>query len=517
MYDLFDDQDEEQSKQTSGDSTSPLQSIGSDGGVIGGTSGSNDKGPTHSGAWTNLQSYLDANQDQNFGTKVAGKLQSTVDNANQAVSDADQGFKSQVDQGTTKYDSDLVNSALSDPTNFTQDSSQVAKFNQQRDASYGGPSTLSDNAALYNPAQTAVDQAQQESQASQSEGGRMSLLDKYFGGTGSQYTQGQKNLDNFLVQADPNAQQAFTKANQSTNDLVNNFNSDVSADQDYASKAKGTTEAARNQTRQALGIDDNGNLISGTGAIGTFQDYLNNKVTDAATSQTDTFNRIQNELKSGTISAQDAALLGIDPKAYAAGSTTGQAGIVPGYGAPGAFGAIPPSQVALYGIDPSQFLSQSAAPTAQTIGSSDDYAKMAALAQLAGIENTILPSSDSSQAGTYSANPTFDNSTLEGRVAAAKAQSDLNMQNEINGTQVTVPGYMVSYLPARTPGLTMNKDGSVSMNLNLAKQAYDTYKTSGPTGDANAMATQSNFYNQNILPKINAIAAKYTPNYLKIS
>ncbi len=79
---------------------------------------------TQSGSFKNLQDYLRANADQNFGGQVAGKVDERTDAARQAQTQSSNQFKSQVDQGTVKYNQDLVDRATYDPYSFVYNPKQ---------------------------------------------------------------------------------------------------------------------------------------------------------------------------------------------------------------------------------------------------------------------------------------------------------------------------------------------------------------------------------------------------------
>lgn len=402
--------------------------------------------PTGSGSWTNLQSYLDANQGSGFGQQFTGNLQNQVDSANQSIGSAGKDFQNQVDQNIVQADPNVVNSAVSDPTGFVNDPNNISKWNQQFDANYAGPSSLSDNATDYNSAQTAVGQAQQAANADQSEGGRFALLNKFFGGNGQNYSQGQQSLDNFLLQSDPNVQSGLSNINNQATQLTNTWNQVQTDAQNQASKARGVDEATSNAAHSAIGVDQNGNLLN-SGAIPTFQTNLNNQVSTDNTNSLSAYNQVLSDLQSGNITPTEASELGF-------------------VASPGS------SSFNTYGLDPTQYVQQAGPATLATATSPQQYAQMQALSQLAGNQDTFLPS-DSSSAGTYNPNPT----------ASSGFQADYaNKANQYNGTlnNTTALNLANSLGMYNNPAYSNFGLNSIGVNQTLP-QALQTDASGAPT------------------------------------
>jgi hypothetical protein len=153
-----------------------------------------------------------------------------------------------------------------------------------RNAEYGGPNSLVDEADRYKGVVSANSEAQEQSEASKSEGGRKALLDKNYGtGAGRyDYTPGQKNLDNLLVQNDPSSRQAFESAQKNAEASGQRLQGLKEQLQGYAGQGKATTAATRASTRSALGVDNAGNIISengtpNSGAIGSLYGTLSSQ------------------------------------------------------------------------------------------------------------------------------------------------------------------------------------------------------------------------------------------------
>jgi hypothetical protein len=248
-YDLFENQDDEDAAKQQ-QATGQVQLGPQTGTQVSGDAkaqNSGSGGGTSSGAYTNLQSYLDANKSLNFGSDVAGQVQKKVDTANQAQSEAETGFKSDVDKATVNSNPDLINQVGTDATQITSSPEKTSDFLRMRNAEYGGPNSLVDEADRYKAVSGATGTAQEQAEATKSEGGRKALLDTTYGsGAGRyDYTPGQKNLDNLLIQNDPNSREAFQSTQQNAAAAGQGFQSLKDQLQGYAGQGKATTAATR--------------------------------------------------------------------------------------------------------------------------------------------------------------------------------------------------------------------------------------------------------------------------------
>lgn len=271
-FDFFQEQDDEEKNQQ-GQPGQPAQpegmvSLGPESATQEGQSRNQNAGQgggTSSGAYTNLQSYLDANKSLNFGQEVAGKVQGQVDQANQAQDEAAAGFKEDVDKATVNQDDALLDQVGTDATKVTSNPNDFSSFLKMRNAQYGGPNNFIDEPERYGSASGATGAAREQVEATKSEGGRKALLDKTYGaGAGRyDYTAGQKNLDNLLIQNDPGSREAFQRAQEGAEASGKRLDDLSTSLRDYAGQGKAKTQATRAAARGRLGIDDAGNVLEG--------------------------------------------------------------------------------------------------------------------------------------------------------------------------------------------------------------------------------------------------------------
>jgi hypothetical protein len=222
------------------------------------------------GKFADLGEYLRVNAPQEFGGQLAGKIGGDIEKGQQTLSNAQGQFKERADANTISDTQGLINQVGSAPEGI--DAAEYAKL---RDASYKGPTNLSETPDLYNQVQGSAGSAVNKANASQTEGGRFALLDNYFGRPS--YNQGQKSLDNLLVQNDQKSKQAFDQMRQNAQGLQQGVNQAGVELGSYGTQAKATTEATRKASRDALGIDDAGNLVQGQGAIGSLYGGLQSR------------------------------------------------------------------------------------------------------------------------------------------------------------------------------------------------------------------------------------------------
>lgn len=409
--------------------------------ITGGQQTAQQPGGTTSGSFTNLQSYLDANKDQNFGQQVAGRVQNKIDSANQQQGEAEKSFSNLSDQSSAKADQDLIGRVGTDPGSITSDKDKFDQFTKMRDAQYAGPKNFSDDEQDYSNTYQGTQNAAKTAELSKDEGGRKAILDDEYGqGRGRyDYTPGQKKLDNYLIQNDQGSKDAFGKVQQSGQNLSQNFKSLSDRLDQYAQQNKEQTEQARSRSRNALGIDDSGNE-TGSGAIGGLKGNVQNTLQS----------RLQEQ------KTQDAQAR----KAFQdrdLGELNGLGNIDLG-----------DSNSPLYNQDPSKFLSGPADVNEQTVASPDQYARMAALSQLSGRDNTYLP--NSSLAGKYTSGPLVNFNTQGWQQILGQQKSGLDTDvSNIQTTANRIKSQKDQFQQALDSGPNMpNKDSMPSYMFGIA-------------------------------------------------
>lgn len=406
--------------------------------------GSGGAKPSRSDRFQNLNDYIGANEGAQFGQQFAGKVNENVDKAGVAQQSGENEFKGAVDKNTVKEDKDLVNSALSDAYGFTTKpkkggtteegvpkaepaiakvpqglvsgqtntyedltpEERIGKFQQQLNANYGGPTSLSSTPDIYSRIQGATQKAQDTAKAAQSEPGRFALLDEYFGRNASDrptdYSLGQKSLDNLLVQQDPQAQQSIQQARENAQKYAGNLDSEKQNLTSYAAAGRGTTEAARQGARGALGMDEAGNLTDKSPIL-AYQKAAQDRAAQLNQQKAAETARLKSELKNRIMSAEDMQKLGL---------TRGQQ---------------------LYGLDPTsgRYFQTAADLDYNQAATPWEQQQVTGLSKLGNLENTYLPYAD--KAGGYDASRfnTLNNALLNQDINSRK----LAYENELNAVQ----------------------------------------------------------------------------------
>lgn len=357
--------------------------------------------------------------------------------------------------------------------------SDYDRFVQMRDANYAGPKSLLDESSLYDPAQIATEKAREAAAATETDGGRKALLDKYFGtGAGRfDYNEGQKKLDNLLISQDPTARDAFQGVRDSNQAVQGNFDSLKSALEGYAGQGAAATADARAKTRDVLGIDDSGAyqnrgvIADDLGRIdqsvqGRLDELAREKGIIASTKGVKDLNQLTSE--------QRALMGGFDPSKVAASDIAKDDGYNTGWNVGQGYG---------YNVDPStygQYVPEGDINRG-TVGTQQDMARIEALAKLANLQQTFI--TNPQDAGKYT----------EGNLSEYKGDQFLNDVLGSRSNYNTEMQNLLKYYKAQG-GLVNAADEQKSINNVRERWALDRVGNengavtgglgSGPTGGA---------------------------------
>jgi len=276
---FYKDEDDEnqESGQESNDSNITANRTGSESAIISGqgaTSASpitplDTSAPDQPGNWVGIKSYLDQNKPQteklasDIGSHVEG-LGNTAKNALETQSGL---YNQAVDSGVINYNENLFNDVTKDASSVASDEAKKAEVIKQRTAQYGGPSSFEES-DYFNPANSAIQNAQQAAEKTKSEAGQKQLIQETK--NVPKLNQGVLGLDSALLQSDSGAQEKLNAARASQANLANDLSSFQKDALNKALTAKTTTENTKSQANAAL----NNNWQS-------LKDLVNGKVTNA--------------------------------------------------------------------------------------------------------------------------------------------------------------------------------------------------------------------------------------------
>ena len=352
--------------------------------------------------WTNLDSYLNANQDQatQIGQQIAGSVNQAGTQAQQDIGNLNTGFDAAVNQNTTQQNNQAVNQAVSDAGSLTAgqnlSSQDENAFQQQAGASYAGPTDVTSFGG-YNQAQQDISNATQEAQETQSEAGRGTLLNQQYQNTSpTGYTAGENNLDQMLLQNSAGGQAALQPLEGQWSGLNSALGNAVSTGDAQAQAAAATDQATAANAENALNT-----------ATGNFQNNLNTGLAGLETTDQNAWNNLETEINGGQLTPDVAAALGIN-------TTDQNVNSGHDYLAPNSLGT---------------YFTPAATPTLASYASADQYAQAAALAELAGQPgSSILQPGTIAQAGTAQSAPAYSTNVGQYNSDNAAAQAEYKSQ-----------------------------------------------------------------------------------------
>lgn len=235
----------------------PQQSGGSvGGGSTGGAKGSATGSPAQFGSSASkLGDYLSANAPQitNQANTLAGTLNNQYGQIQGDITNAANQFGQTVNAGYTAPNQDIVNQALSNPSQFTQDPNNVSAFQAQYNNQYTGPQNF-ESTAPYSNIQNEVSNAVSQGNLLGSQAG----LQSYLQGKGSNPTRASSTLDSLLLTGNPEAKETVSNAAKQFGNLTGQFG-------DTTTNANASVQAAKKSAQD-----------SATAAKGQVDPYVKN-------------------------------------------------------------------------------------------------------------------------------------------------------------------------------------------------------------------------------------------------
>jgi hypothetical protein len=389
--------------------------------------------------FTNLQTYLTANQPQieQQGQTIAGGLTQQYGQTVGAVDQAKQDFGSAVNAGYAQNDPTVVNKFTQDPTAVANDSNLANKFTGMYNDRYTGPSSF-ESSSQYGAANDAVQKAQSAAQQVST----MPGLQSYLMGQNPTETQGMATLDSALLGGNPNVVKTIQDAATPFQNLPSYLTGAVTNANQSVADAQAQAQAARDATQGAFKTYS-----------GDFNTKVGNEYTGAVNDATK-FNQNYNDIiarLSGTMPAgqqggiqqltpDEQAALGISNDAigqYAQANSlldhynTAPDSVKFGQAAINALPSAGPVSLANY---LSGGHTASLPQNAGAVATPQEYAIAAALSKLGGQDyNSPLDQANAGMAGTYKPNgayQTFDQSGANGQIDAVTLR-DKAMANQL--------------------------------------------------------------------------------------
>lgn len=333
--------------------------------------------PSSSGSFVNLQKYLAENvpQSDDLAQKIGQGITKSGEAARTASEDLVNTVGANIESNRVKP-SGIVDEAAKNAPSVSSDPTRRASFIRERDANYSGPTGLEEDPGFSN-VQSLIKSAKDRIGLSETEPGRTELLRELSApGTG----RGKLALNQLLLGAAPNAREIVSSAAKPYGNLENYLTSGSESTRKRAVDA--ATEAAATQKT----LKDR--FIGPGGVVPSFVGGLDQRVTDARSGAQGQWDSISKKLDDlSPLTDQELSLIGLTrpelDRMY-----QDQHILKDVYGDP---------------LPSSQFLRQTSSPdliTRENLGTSDDYAMSAALADLLGDQPGLLNASTKGQAGT---------------------------------------------------------------------------------------------------------------------
>jgi hypothetical protein len=399
----------------------------------------NTPGTANQGSgFVNLDKYLTANQGNNFGDQFTGKVQGDVDQAKSTLQNSTTDFTNASNQGTTSWNTigDQVKGIVDNAGDNTT-AADATTVQNDANATYNGPQDFT-GSAYGGQALGSAQKASQETGALQNEGGRFALLDQFYGRPN--YSTGEKSLDGVLAQQGQGVAARQAALGTQGQVLQGNVNQSAQNLDNLATANNATTQDAASQTKNYLGT-----------AQTNFDTDLNNRFAGYNTANAAYNTGVQNGISTDNLSDEDLALFGLQ---------SGQN---------------------LYNTDLSSYVNET--PAQANLGqfaSDQDYAKSAALAQLAGEDPTDLTAANRGEAGTASTmgRDTIDTSRLSNDISTEAQNYAAEMGPAQAALDQNLAAQKLFQQQLADPSIT-NQDSKnqIAENLRNAQAIYNQQKS----------------------------------------
>lgn len=363
-----------------------------------------------------LTDYLNANKEQvgEFGQQVAGKLGEQYNEAKGAIDQGFQNYNQELNSGYNPADQNKVNQAAENPFSYAQDPNNVSQFQSWYNNQYTGPQNV-ESWQPYQNINSSVNSAVQNAGLTNNFAGLGTYLNNFMGSKGTS-TPGMNTLDTALLQRNPDANQAIRQAAQPFQGLTDYLGGKVSEGNTAAQNAKQDVDQSRESIR---------NKFTGEGGvIPSFQQDLNSRLSQKRQStQSAADSAIKNLVNKGNLSDKDLEVLGIT-RQQANSLFENEQILSRQFGMPVDFNQFVPERTpadVVYG-------------TADTVATSDDYAKAQALQQLTGQNmGGYLNPELASQAGSVNSDLVDFNPGAVSQVQGQRLTQDMGMVSQYSG------------------------------------------------------------------------------------
>lgn len=212
-------------------------------------------GGTASGSYTNLQKYIEANKGLDFGGQLGGKLESEAEQGIQQLGEKEGEFRSGVEQGTLSFDEGLKNKITQAPESLSEEEKGSAQ--KLRTGSYQGPTDFGGEASddPYASLRQYFSGLEEKEKAASDTGSQKGLLKQYYGRP--TYTSGEQDLDTLLL----SGQRApIEKGKGKLSEVIGKYGQKKEELRGVAEEGRRKSEAAKGEYRSLFGLDEGGSV-----------------------------------------------------------------------------------------------------------------------------------------------------------------------------------------------------------------------------------------------------------------
>lgn len=412
--------------------------------------GAPDKG---AGNFVGITKYLNANKPQaaKLGDQASGVINSSAQSAREGVNSLNQEASEKI-KGVVGLDSNVTQKLQNNAEDLTADERQGIKKTQT--ATYQGPQ---DETGLsgYQAANKATQTATQNIDNSGTESGRMQLISQI---NNKPRTQGMNVFDNILLQAGGGRERLAQSASQNQDvkgaldQSAQNIRAQIgrsddpsTPDIDESSGAMGQTDKARTDAYKS--VQD---------ALNAWKTGFQPKVQEAQNNLVNQQNRITGDLGDNQ--------LGLDQE------TMDLLGLSEGQD--------------IYGLNLADYLNNPSVAdiNAGNVATSQDYARYAALAELAGDTSGILNPANASMAGTAPALQAD-----RAKLAADMQARNQAYQNAYTGNAAAIEGQLGQRMQGFMNTFAPSNPGVVGQSLDWFENNYQPSSNPIEVGQWNAL------------------------------
>ena len=263
--------------------------------------------PASSGSWTNLKSYINANQPQtmDLAGKVSQNIVGTGEAAKQAMSNLQSGYESQLKENAvpSNYE-EMIKSANENPQAFAANPQQVESFAKLRQGLYNAPSAFTEQSG-YGEAATKAQTAGSLSSQAQTPSGQQEMIKAL----NPNMTAGNLRFNQLLLGGNLGARESVVNAAKPYSDLRKNLDDIATQEEQKRQESIAAVEPAKQAVQSEF-------VTPQTESLKKLEDQINQRIQDSSQdfNKNQTIKNLANFMLKGptNLTLEEAKNFGID-------------------------------------------------------------------------------------------------------------------------------------------------------------------------------------------------------------